>query len=212
MKTSVTRARGEIVALVLTGFGKFVVSDGLGFKLPFIVAACMFWAGYVLLRARTDPGRLAAWGFTGAGIGESTRRLAPFAAAGAIACLLYGLWSGRMLLHWHMLPLLLLYPAWGLVQQFLIVSLLAGNLRDGLGVGERWAVATTAVAFAAVHLPSPALVLTTSVMAVITTSTWFRVRNLYPLGVFHGWMATLIYYLVLGEDPWLQFIAHGLWV
>jgi hypothetical protein len=212
VKTAAARARFEIRALVLTGLGKYVVSDGLGFKLPYIVAACLFWAGYVLLRARAEPGRLAAWGFTGAGFGASTRRLAPFAAAGAVACLLYGLWSGRMLLHWHMLPLLLLYPAWGLVQQFLIVALLAGNLRDGLGVGERWAVAATAMAFAAVHLPSPQLVVTTFVMAVVTTTTWFRVRNLYPIGVFHGWLATLIYYLVLGEDPWLQFIVHGLWV
>jgi hypothetical protein len=210
-KTS-RRARAEIAALAATGLGKFVVADGLGFKLPYILLSCLAWSWYVVARVRRSPGQLEEWGLTRNGLAASARRLAPYASAGALACLLYGLWSGRMLLHWHMLPLLVLYPPWGLVQQFLIVALVAGNLRDGLGVGEKQAVAVTALVFAAVHLPSIPLVLTTFVMALVTTSTWLRNRSLYPLGVFHGTMATLIYYLVLGEDPWVQFIAHGLWV
>ncbi len=206
------RARAEIAALALTVIAKFVVSDGLGLRLPYIAGSCVLWACYVVLRVRRDPRQLQAWGLGARGLAAAARHLLPFAAAGAVACLLYGLWSGRMLLHWHMVPLLLLYPLWGLVQQFLVVVLFAGNLHDGLGLPERLTVATAAVAFAAVHLPSAALVLTTFAMALVTTTTWFRQRSLYPLGAFHGWIATLIYYLVLGEDPWLQFITSGLWV
>ncbi len=206
------RARAEIFALALTGLGKFVVADGLGFKLPYIVVSCLSWAWYVVLRVRRDPQQVDAWGLTGRGLGPATHRLLPFAAAGAVACLLYGLWSGRMLLHWHILPLLLVYPLWGLVQQFLVVVLLAGNLHDSLGVTVGGAVRTAAVVFSAVHLPSIPLVVVTFAMALVTTTTWFRDRNLYPLGVFHGWIATLAYYLVLGEDPWVQFVVRGLWV
>ena len=35
---------------------------------------------------------------------------------------------GRLALHVHMLPLALLYPVWGLVQQFMVQSLVTANL------------------------------------------------------------------------------------
>jgi hypothetical protein len=31
--------------------------------------------------------------------------------------------GGSIIVHWHMLPLFLLYPIWGIVQQFLIQGL-----------------------------------------------------------------------------------------
>ena len=29
--------------------------------------------------------------------------------------------------------------------------------------------------------------------------------------IFHGWLATLVYYFVMGEDPWADLVAAGLW-
>jgi uncharacterized protein len=96
------------------------------------------------------------------------------------------------------------------VQQFLVVGLFASSLRRWSGWTDRWVLAATALVFAAVHLPQLPLVVATAVMAVVTASTYFRVRNLWTLGVFHGVLATLVYYLVLGKDAWLELVAHGL--
>ena len=51
---------------------------------------------------------------------------------GRSPCAGYGLLAGTLIFSWRFFLLLALYPAWGLVQQFLVVGLLAGNLRkDG---------------------------------------------------------------------------------
>jgi len=209
VKTTRSRAVAEIAAVAVTGAGKLVVADGLGLPLPFILSACAFWSGYGALRARRDQSQLREWGFTAAGLGPSAARLGPPAVAGAIASAAYGLRTGSLLLHWHILPILLLYPLWRLVQQFLVVALFAANLRRSSGAGEAWTVVVTALVFAAAHVPSPELIVATFAMAAVTTSTYFRVRNLWMLGAFHGWLATLVYFVVLGEDPWLQFVTHG---
>ncbi len=199
----------EIVAAAVTAAGELVVSHAMGLEMPFILGACSFWAVYVVLRARRDPSSLSRWGFSAAGLGAATSLLLPVAAAGTLACVAYGLASGRMLLHWHILVFLALYPFWGLVQQFLVVAVLATNLRALSGLGDGWVVALTAAAFAAVHLPSLPLAVAAFAMAAATTSTYFRVRNLWVLGVFHGWLATLVYFLVLGEDPWIRLVSRG---
>ena len=33
---------------------------------------------------------------------------------------------------------------------------------------------------------------------------YLRYRNVWPLGLYHGWLGTLLYYQVLGEDPFLR--------
>ena len=53
----------EILAVFLTGVGKFVFMDWFKWKLPFIVAAILFWTAYVVLRERQVPGMLKYWGF-----------------------------------------------------------------------------------------------------------------------------------------------------
>lgn len=42
-----TRARGEIAAVLLTGLDHFVLAGWLDLRLAFTVVACLFWAGFV---------------------------------------------------------------------------------------------------------------------------------------------------------------------
>jgi len=41
---------------------------------------------------------------------------------------------GTNILSWHIIPILLLYPIWGVIQQFLVVGLVAKNLDTLEGV------------------------------------------------------------------------------
>lgn len=206
-----TRARWEITLVVLTGVGNYVLAGWLNRRLTFVVGACLFWLGFVVVRAIADASVLSEWGFTSGNLRSGFRMLLPAAVLSASAFAVYGLLTGNLLMRWHFALVCLIYPAWGLVQQFLIVALLAGNLRKHSRISEWGVVVLAALVFAVAHLPSPPLAAAAFVLALITTRVYFRTRNLWPLGVFHGWYATSLYFFALGQDPWKTVVTTRLW-
>jgi membrane protease YdiL (CAAX protease family) len=193
-----------------------VVASGIGFLLfglsfPYIATASVFWVAYVLVRYRWDPDVFARWGFRKRGFGAAVRLTFPYGAVGIGFCLVYGLLSERALVNANLPLLLLIYPPWGAIQQFLVVALIGENLVAlGRGrLGEPAAVIITALAFAGVHMPEYPLVAATFFLGLVTTSVYFRTKNLWVPGILHGWFATLFYFLVMGKDPWTELIVGG---
>jgi membrane protease YdiL (CAAX protease family) len=194
--------------VVVTGVG--FLAFGLSFL--YIGVASLFWVSYVLARHRWDHDVFVRWGFRRRGFGRAAALTAPFALAGAAFCVVYGVVSGEAVMNSHLPLLLVLYPPWGVVQQFLVVALIAENLVAVTRgrIGEPAAVVITAVVFAAVHLEDPALVVATFFLGLVTTSVYFRTKNVWVPGILHGWFATLFYFLVMGEDPWAELVLGGL--
>jgi hypothetical protein len=211
MSSFVTRSRWEILAVLLTGLGNFVLADWLGLRLAFVVGACLLWMGFVVIRASVDPSVLVEWGFTTQDFGRSLALLAPALLLAMLCFFAYGMFTGGLLLSWDIVLIFLLYPVWGLVQQFLIVSLLAGSLRRHTRIPARRIVLLTAVVFAVAHAPSIPLVVAAFFLAAVTTTVYFRTHNLWTLGLFHGWFATGLYFLALGQDPWRDVVSARLW-
>jgi hypothetical protein len=201
----------EIAAVLLTGAGKFVFVDGLGAKLPFIVGAILGWGSYVYWRHRRQPGILAYWGFRTDNFRKSFLRLLPLATAAVLLFAGVGYATDKWVLSWHLLPVLLLYPLWGVIQQFLVVGLVAGNLHDYEGRRLHRAAVTgsTAVLFSAVHWPARLLVAGTFVLALVYVTVYLRGRNLWALGLYHGWLGGFFYFFVLGRDPWREVFVAG---
>lgn len=210
-RPAMTRPRSELLAVLLTGLAHFALDGWLGLRLVFIVGTCLFWVGFVVVRARADAAVLAEWGFSGSGFRRSLEPLIPALVLAALCFVGIGLWRGDLLLHGHIVLVGLLYPAWGLVQQFLIVALIANNLRKQTRIPERWLVLLTASLFAAAHAPSLPLAAAAFCLASITTTVYFRARNLWVLGLFHGWFATGLYFFALGRDPWQEVVLARLW-
>lgn len=206
-----TRPRYELLAVLLTGLAHFALDSWLGLHLVFIVGAILYWVGFVVVRARADAAALAEWGFSRSGCRRSLELLIPAAILATVCFVGIGLWRGDLLLHWHILLIGLLYPAWGLVQQFLVVALVANNLRKHTRIPEQWLVVLTASLFAAAHAPSLPLSAAAFCLASITTTVYLRARNLWVLGLFHGWFATGLYFLALGRDPWQEVVLARLW-
>ena len=44
----------------------------------------------------------------------------------------------------------------------------------------------------------------TFVLALLYSAVYLRERNLYALGLFHGWLGALFYYTVVGRDPFME--------
>lgn len=206
-----TKARWEIAFVLLTGLGNYLLAGWLERRLTFVVGACLFWTGFVVVRAVADRSVLGKWGFRSRNLGLSFRLLLPAALLSASVFAAYGVLTGNMLMHWHFIPIFLIYPIWGLVQQFLVVALLAGNFRKYSRIQEGGIVFLAALVFAFAHLPSLPLSAAALILALITTKVYFRTRNLWPLGLFHGWYGTCLYFMALGQDPWKAVVATRLW-
>jgi membrane protease YdiL (CAAX protease family) len=202
----------DFIAVVLTGIGQLVIAAHLGLHGPFIAGASVLWLTYVLLRTRGDPSLWRKWGFTKAGFAESIRLAALPFAVGVAFSVAFGLLAGTAELNRHIFFVLALYPLWGLVQQFLILALVCGNLvamgktMSKGGVPEGVAVLFTALLFASVHSPNLPLMAATFLMGIVTASVYLKSNNIWFAGLFHGWFATVFYYFVLGTDPWLRLV------
>ncbi len=196
----------EILAVVLTGLGKFIFMDYLDWKFIYISAACLFWISYIFIRYKDDKNILEYWGFTRKDFKETFKIILPFGLISVIAFFIIGHFLETNILSWHILPLLLLYPIWGTIQQFIIVALIAGNLRDmeSSSIPYSLIILSTALIFAAVHYPFNLLIIGTFMLAILYSIVYLKKKNLYVLGIFHGCLGALFFYTVMKRDPFLE--------
>jgi hypothetical protein len=198
------QAKGEIAAVALTGLAFWAFESLCCHRLLFIVPCAGLWGAYVALRVGRDRSELRRWGIRADNLRAAWAPCFAVFAAGALA-----LFGCRIAVGWKPLPsswvfVVLLYPVWALFQQFFVQSLLAGNLRR-LGVPPAAIVPVAAILF--VHAPNWALVALCAVAGAIWTTLFLRTPNLIPLVLCHGWLGALVYYWVLGRDPWLELLA-----
>ena len=205
-------ANFEVAAVLLSAAGKFIFIDWLQQDMWFALAAGGAWIYYIVARIRRRPELIHSWGFSSKNLKKTFLIVMPVTAAAVAGAAIYGFVSGALLLHWHMWIIFLLYPAWGVIQQFLLVVLVAGNL-DRMSRGKfprLLIVMPTAVLFAIVHIPVPLLMAVTFFMGIFTTTMYLRYRSVWALGVFHGLFATALYFFVMGQDPLQGFLQAAL--
>jgi hypothetical protein len=114
-----------------------------------------------------------------------------------------------LVFRWPMLLLLGLYPVWGLMQQMLVQGILVRTVA-AMSAGPWPKVVATGLAallFGAVHLPDMRLAAATCLLGAIFTLIYLRWRNLWPLGLYHGWLGVFFYYWVLRRDPWVELLG-----
>jgi hypothetical protein len=202
------RALLEVLALLLTGTLHVIFETFLHAKIFFVPVAAALWLAYLGRRIAREEGVLREWGFRRDNLGEACR----LAALVGLPCLVFlcilSVALGNRLLQPSLVPLLLLYPIWGLAQQFLLQALLAANVRR-LSGSAALATALAAVLFGLVHVPDWTLCGLTCGLALLIVPLYCRVPNLWPLGVLHGWLGSITYIGVLGADPWAAFLGKS---
>ncbi len=176
MNRESTASLREAAAVVVTGAAHLVLTTWLNKQMAFTIAAILFWLVFVGVRVHRDRSVLRRWGFRKEGFWRSVRMLLPFGVVAIIATVGYGLLAGTLLFTWRFFLLLVLYPAWGLVQQFLVVGLLAGNLRKGGRLSPWVIIVAISLLFAAIHLPSIPLVVAAGLMVAVTVPVYFERR------------------------------------
>jgi uncharacterized protein len=196
----------EIILAAVTGVGKIIFMDLLNWRLPFIAIIILGWSYYVWRQFKTDPNTLAKWGFRLDNFKSVMKRILPFGIVAVASFLIIGYQLNTINLTWHILPILLLYPIWGVIQQFLVISLVAGNLQD-LEKGswnEMVIILVAAVLFGLVHYPHYWLMGGTFILAIFYGYIFLKERNVYAMGLLHGWLGAIFFYTVLGRDPFME--------
>jgi uncharacterized protein len=195
----------ESIAVLLTAFGKFLFMDILQWRLPFILVTLTAWSAYAYMRQKSKPAIAKYWGFRTDNFLRVLRRLAPFAMVAIAACVFVGHVRSTLNITWHIIPLLFIYPLWGTTQQYLCVCLVAGNLNDMTSPPKKHiTIAITSGLFAFMHYPDRWLMAGTFVLALLYCLIYLRERNLFALGLFHGWLGAIFYYTVVGRDPFME--------
>ncbi len=200
------RNTGEIGAVILTALLHPVFVDLFHQRASFIVLALGGWVIYLARRASQDNGVLQQWGFRRNGLGRAFTATSIFAALALAVMTGIALARHTLVFHWPMLVLLGLYPIWGTFQQLLVQGVFVRTATASGGrVGPKvLATAVASLLFGAVHLPDVRLAAATCLVGLVFTVVYLRWRNLWPLGLWHGWLGVFYYYWVLGRDPWAE--------
>ena len=196
----------EISAVIATASGKFIFMDYLNLKLPFIVIAIGAWSAYVLYQGKTQPEILKHWGFRRDNFHKVFIKLFPISIIALVSFFTIGMLRDTINLTWHILPILILYPIWGTIQQFLLIALVGGNLQDMRKEKSDTSkiVLVTAMLFAIIHYPYYWLMVGTFVLALLYGHIYMQSRNLFVMGIFHGWLGALFFYTVVARDPFTE--------
>jgi hypothetical protein len=196
----------EIIAVLMTGIGKFIFMDILKWRLPFILTIILAWLIYIIYRHKKIKGILSYWGFRTDNLKTVALIVLPFGIGSILIFFVVGYLQNTINLTWHILPILLIYPIWGTVQQFLMIGLVAGNFQDMNNSPFKKIVIIfmTALLFSAVHFPNYWLIVGTFFLALFYTFVYLKARNVYILGLFHGWLGGLFFYTVVNRDPFIE--------
>lgn len=209
MKTK-NKLKFELSAILVTTLGKFVFMDLLNLRLYFVLTAVLFWSAYIFFINKKEAGYLKDWGFRTDNIYQVLKSIAPFFILSFICCLLVGDYLNTINVTWHILPILLLYPLWGTIQQFLILALVSNNLKKTSYFKEKQTAVLliSACLFSIIHYPHPWLMIGTFVLALFYTFIYLQNKNLFVLGTLHGWLGAIFFYTVVDRDPYLEIFGH----
>ena len=199
----------ELIAVIATATLKFVFIDWLNLRAAYIILTCLFWIFYIYFKYKGDPAVLSRWGIQRAYFRDTFLFLLPPAVVFMLGIGMYGYFSGAELPSWHILPVLMLYPLWGLIQQFIMAGLVSGNLKAirNPRFTNSQVILVTSLLFSLVHFPDGFLMFFTFIMQWFFTTAFLRWKNIWPLGLYHGWIATFLLYYILERDLWVELMA-----
>jgi membrane protease YdiL (CAAX protease family) len=154
---------------------------------------------------RADKQVLKTYGIRTYNLKAATRMSAAFFVPAAIAILAIFPFTDNPKPPPYFYFTILLYPLWGLAQQFMFQSFFHTRLLK-LGVAP-WSIFICALIFTFVHLNSEKLLIFAFIGGLFFSYSFYRCPNILPLGFVHGILGAMVYYLLLGKDPLKKFFA-----
>ena len=180
--------------------------DWLMMRAFYIAGISLFWLIYIFYRFSVNRNILSFWGFKKEFLKKTIIFLSPLVFLSIIVSILYGYFKNGLLITWSIIPILILYPMWGIIQQYLMLGIISQSLLTILEAERKRFVIIFLVSFffGLIHYPTYFLMIFTFIMEVVFITVYFKWRNLWAIGIAHGWIATFLLYYVLERDLWTE--------
>ncbi len=171
----------------------------------FNISASLLWGMYIIWRMISVRGITRVWGLRLDNFLKAMHLSLLFAVPATLILLILGCIRGCLHIPIGFWITFLLYPIWGVVQQFALQVLLNNNLRQIVKTTVlRAAIAT--LLFSIAHIPNVPLMILVLPFGFVSILIYERHPNIWALGIIHGCLGALAYYLILGQDPGAQIL------
>lgn len=192
----------ELAAVLVLGAAHVVieVTLDLRFSRVFNAAALTICLVYLGWRLSTSQDVLHVWGIRADNFWSALRAQLLFVGPATAVLLVVGLLRGNAPVPPTFWLVCGLYPLFGVAQQFVLQNLIVFNLRDLLRHDGLCAF-VAALLFSLSHLPRTSLSAFAFVGSFFFTLIHQRRPNIWAVGIMHGLLAALVFYMILGEDP-----------
>jgi uncharacterized protein len=192
---------GVVISIVL-----HVILDAEKPFFPFIIGCCLTWVIYISVNIIRNPSIACEWGFRLDNLGIASRWPFVFMVIGIVSMSIFGAIQGTLRLPIHLPLLLLLYPLWGIIQQFLALGIVVSSLEKIPWLHDKriLIVLLTGGLFALVHINDWRVMLATFALELAFVPMYWQHRNLIPIAIVHGWLGAFYYLWVLDVDLWVE--------
>lgn len=194
----------EVTVVLVICVGYVIFHQALAFNGWFIGPMLALIVGYLIYELAFDKRRPRDFGLRTDNLLASLKLNALVFGPPILATFIYA-WIKGVSNPLHFAYALLLYPLWGLIQQFAFCGILLGNLKR-LGAGW-WSVPVMALAFSLVHYPSTFLMKLTAIGGLMIGAVYYRVANVWPIAVVHGVFGAFAYYIYRDKDPFARLLG-----
>jgi len=200
----------EILAVIITAVFKFILMDWINLRAFYTFGVILFWLIYILYKVKTNPKSLHIWGFKKEHFKQTIIYLIPLILISIVISIIYGSYNSRLSFSWHFILIFLLYPCWGIIQQFMMLSIISHNLVaiSELKINRYFIIFLVSILFSLIHYPSYSLMIFTFFLEMVFITVYLKWRNLWAIGLAHGWIATFILYFILNRDLWSELFAR----
>ena len=199
MADTATIARFELPLALFLGVANVVSEFVPGSKAPLVLVGAVAWLSLVAAHVRADRTILRRWGLRVDTLRAAALPAAAVAVPLLVALTVWGYLAGRIPPPRGFLSIVLVYPAWGIAQQFLLQAIVWSNLSARLPRGVAQPLA--AALFAASHAPDWPIMALTLPVGLAAIEHYRRWPNLWVLGTAHALLGTFAFYFLLGRDP-----------
>ena len=186
----------ELGCALLTGI--LFILIGYKYRKEYIIYFVLFWSVYILCKRD----KLSEWGLDTKNLRTSFLVSTKYFVVILIGIVLYLKITnnGYIIINQNFMITLFLYLLWGILQQFIIQSMIIRNIKDIFNIDKILLLILSAVLFSIVHINNKTLLILTFFIGLIWTHIYLEHKNIIPIGIYHGILGTIYYYWIIKKD------------
>ncbi|AYV78558.1 MAG: hypothetical protein Edafosvirus18_7 [Edafosvirus sp.] len=171
-----------------------------------IIGTMICCGSYIMYMEENTTGILKKWGFRTDNIVEASIIPGIICCIFSILIIAFNFFMRFPTPSFHMIFLLIVYPLYGIMQQFLVQSLVIGNIIAlyfpySYKKHIKGITLITAMMFAILYANNIISMIANFILALILTPSHLKYQNLLPLAICQSILCVFFYYFILNQDP-----------